>query len=291
MKDFSITDHAPFVLFITHDEEEEHFVTGIPLFVQKIGGTLNSLDETGNRSVAVMTKTLQERWATNGEVRIHYVVGNEDEHSDKVPLLHIPDGFGGGESFAHEIERLAPRTVVAMSPRGRSKSGGPESGYRPEDHLSDVEAVVEAAGLERFALHAFSLGMPLALLYASRHPERVTGIVLGDHPAMFQAKPAEWLKKYEASPPGTFQMQAVYATQREAIDLPLWDQIGVVTCPVLVMQGMKEGRMLSEEDAALYRQHLPQVEIVQMMDSTHALWEPDFERYAAVICEFVATLD
>jgi pimeloyl-ACP methyl ester carboxylesterase len=52
------------------------------------------------------------------------------------------------------------------------------------DHLSidtklaDLEAVVDACGLERFALLGLSGGGPASVAYAARHPERVSKLVL-----------------------------------------------------------------------------------------------------------------
>lgn len=44
--------------------------------------------------------------------------------------------------------------------------------------VADLEAVVDAAGLERFPLFGMSQGGPVAIAYAARHPERVSGLVL-----------------------------------------------------------------------------------------------------------------
>jgi class 3 adenylate cyclase/pimeloyl-ACP methyl ester carboxylesterase len=47
-----------------------------------------------------------------------------------------------------------------------------------EAYVSDLEAVVEAAGLERFALFGISQGCATSIAYAVHHPERVTHLVL-----------------------------------------------------------------------------------------------------------------
>lgn len=44
--------------------------------------------------------------------------------------------------------------------------------------VSDLEAVVDAAGLDRFPLLGISQGGPVAIAYAARHPHRVTKLVL-----------------------------------------------------------------------------------------------------------------
>ncbi len=44
--------------------------------------------------------------------------------------------------------------------------------------MRDVEAVVDALGVERFALYALSTGGPIGVSYAVRHPERVSRLLL-----------------------------------------------------------------------------------------------------------------
>jgi pimeloyl-ACP methyl ester carboxylesterase/DNA-binding CsgD family transcriptional regulator len=47
-----------------------------------------------------------------------------------------------------------------------------------EAWVRDFEAVIDAAGIERFALFGASQGSSIAVEYAARHPERVTHLVL-----------------------------------------------------------------------------------------------------------------
>jgi DNA-binding winged helix-turn-helix (wHTH) protein/pimeloyl-ACP methyl ester carboxylesterase len=47
-----------------------------------------------------------------------------------------------------------------------------------DDFVRDLETVVEAAGLNRFALFGMSQGCAVAIAYAVRHPERVSHLVL-----------------------------------------------------------------------------------------------------------------
>ena len=49
-----------------------------------------------------------------------------------------------------------------------------------DDMLLDLEAVVDAAGLEQFALLGSSQGGAVSIVYAARHPERVSHLVLCD---------------------------------------------------------------------------------------------------------------
>ena len=46
-----------------------------------------------------------------------------------------------------------------------------------EARVADLEAVVDDAGFERFALLGMAQGGPVAIAYAARHPERVTRLI------------------------------------------------------------------------------------------------------------------
>ena len=59
-----------------------------------------------------------------------------------------------------------------------------------EAFVSDLETVVEAAGLDRFILLGISFGCPVAVTYAVRHPERVSHLVLYGGYALGRAKRA-----------------------------------------------------------------------------------------------------
>ena len=62
--------------------------------------------------------------------------------------------------------------------RGFGLSDWDVTDFSFEARLNDLEAVVDAAGLERFALLGMSQGGPVAVAYAHRHPERVTRLAL-----------------------------------------------------------------------------------------------------------------
>jgi pimeloyl-ACP methyl ester carboxylesterase len=62
--------------------------------------------------------------------------------------------------------------------RGMGLSARGDFGYSLDERVHDLEAVVDAAGLERFALMGLSEGGCTAIAYAARHPERVSHLVL-----------------------------------------------------------------------------------------------------------------
>jgi pimeloyl-ACP methyl ester carboxylesterase len=81
--------------------------------------------------------------------------------------------------WRHFLEELgAFTTLIRYDLRGHGLSDWTVDDFSLESHLGDLEAVVAAEKLERFALMGMSGYSPVALAYAARHPERVTRLVL-----------------------------------------------------------------------------------------------------------------
>jgi class 3 adenylate cyclase/pimeloyl-ACP methyl ester carboxylesterase len=97
-------------------------------------------------------------------------------------------GLGWLTHLEHEWENPLWRTFIdAMSRqnlfvrydgRGMGLSDRQVGDYSLEAQVCDLEAVVDALGLERLASYAISQGGPTAITYAARHPERVSHLIL-----------------------------------------------------------------------------------------------------------------
>lgn len=75
-----------------------------------------------------------------------------------------------------ELGRFA--TVIRFDERGHGLSDRDVTDFSPAVRLADLEAVVDHAGLDRFALLAMAQGGPISIEYAASHPERVTRLML-----------------------------------------------------------------------------------------------------------------
>jgi pimeloyl-ACP methyl ester carboxylesterase/DNA-binding CsgD family transcriptional regulator len=90
---------------------------------------------------------------------------------------------------------------VRMDERGCGLSDWDVGELSLESWVRDLEAVVDAAGLERFALFGHSQGAAISIEYAVRHPERVTHlIILGGYTRgwMRRGLPPERVEELEA---------------------------------------------------------------------------------------------
>jgi pimeloyl-ACP methyl ester carboxylesterase len=77
------------------------------------------------------------------------------------------------------VERLSTRyRLTRYDSRGCGLSDSDVANIGLEDLVADLEAVVDAAGLERFALLGKSQGGAVSIAYAAKHPERVSHLVL-----------------------------------------------------------------------------------------------------------------
>jgi class 3 adenylate cyclase/pimeloyl-ACP methyl ester carboxylesterase len=81
--------------------------------------------------------------------------------------------------FRHFLLELAKSlTLVRFDARGNGLSDWDVGDISFDAWLSDMEAVVDAAGLDRFPLLAFSQGCAVSIAYAVRHPDRVSHLIL-----------------------------------------------------------------------------------------------------------------
>jgi len=81
--------------------------------------------------------------------------------------------------WRHWLQALGDgHTLVRYDERGCGLSDRDVGDLSIDTWVADLECVVDAAGLERFSLLGISQGAAVALVYAARHPERLTHLVL-----------------------------------------------------------------------------------------------------------------
>jgi pimeloyl-ACP methyl ester carboxylesterase/DNA-binding CsgD family transcriptional regulator len=81
--------------------------------------------------------------------------------------------------WRHWLGRLGEsHTVLRYDERGCGLSGPEVHELSVETWVEDLEAVIDAAGLERFALLGVSQGAAIAVAYAARHPARISDLVV-----------------------------------------------------------------------------------------------------------------
>jgi pimeloyl-ACP methyl ester carboxylesterase/DNA-binding CsgD family transcriptional regulator len=230
--------------------------------------------------------------------------------------------------WRHWLERLGEsHTVVRYDERGcgLSQAGGAE--LTVGTWVGDLEAVVDAAGLERFALLGVSQGAAIAVAYAAAHPARVSDLVVyggyargrrvrgqrEQEDALVASIRAGWTTEDPAFrhvfsmlfvPHGTPQQLAWYDELLRATTTPdaavrLFDARGAVdvvaTAPDVAARTLvihaRGDRVVPVEEGRLLASLIPDARLVVLDSANHILLadEPAWERFGSELHEFLGT--
>jgi pimeloyl-ACP methyl ester carboxylesterase/DNA-binding CsgD family transcriptional regulator len=112
--------------------------------------------------------------------RIAWAVAGKGPALVRAPtwLTHIEYDWDSPVSRHWITEFTHSHTLVRMDPRGIGLSDWDIDDLSFDAVVRDVEATVDAAGLERFAMVGNSFGAAVAIAYAARHPQRVSRLLL-----------------------------------------------------------------------------------------------------------------
>ena len=228
-------------------------------------------------------------------VRLH-ALDNGRIDAKSPTVLAIPGMGEYADEYRWLLDALGDRRVVVVDVRGRGRSDVPESGYTWEHHIADVRAVVDALEVDRPIVVAFSRGSSYALGYALSFPNDVRGLVVGDYFARHVGLPAEIAdQQLQSKIRGTVMSErmsehAVRQVFAESREVPLWDRLVELQCPVLVIRGGRKSALVGEELAAQWREALPSVQMEIITDAGHDLWSRDVDAYLAVLLPFLESV-
>ena len=117
---------------------------------------------------------------TSDGVRLAYAITGKGVPLVKAGrwLSHVEYDWDG-PVYKHLFKDLSARCrLVRYDQRGNGLSDWDVREVSLDAFVRDLEAVVDACGIERFALLGMSAGSPVAIAYAARHPERLTHLML-----------------------------------------------------------------------------------------------------------------
>lgn len=230
-------------------------------------------------------------FVSNAAVRLHVL--DNGRRSAAPPVLVVPGMGEHADEYAWMLDRLGDRRVSVADLRGRGRSDAPPTGYTWQDHVGDLRAVVGSLGLERPILVAFSRGSSYALGYALQFPGNVHGLVVGDYSARHVGLGADFaerqLRLMIRGVPVAQRMpgHAVRGVAGESREVPLWDRLIELRCPVLVVRGGRAGRVVTDEVAGQWQLSLPSVEMATIAGAGHDLWSRDPGGYLDVLRPFL----
>ena len=123
----------------------------------------------------------ETRYASSGDVNIAYQAHGEGP----LDMIFVPGFISHVEHLWEEpglarfLDRLSSfARLILYDRRGTGLSDRPGQAPTSEEELADLEAVLDAVGSERAALMAYTVGGQLASIFAARHPERTSALLM-----------------------------------------------------------------------------------------------------------------
>ncbi|WP_454712093.1 alpha/beta fold hydrolase [Cupriavidus nantongensis] len=136
------------------------------------------------------------------------------ERNDAVPLLCLHGVTGTGWLWHDVAQQLCPgRQVIVPELRGHGDSQwSRDAAYATDDHLRDLEGLLDALAIDRCDLAGLSWGALIGIRYAARHPHRIRKLAILDVEPSFE-QPVDAVPQRPESFP---DLQAVCAFERAA---------------------------------------------------------------------------
>jgi pimeloyl-ACP methyl ester carboxylesterase len=124
------------------------------------------------------TTTFTSRYIDTGELRQHVVTGGQGP-----PLLLVHGWPQTWYAWRLVMPALAQHySVIAADQRGTGLSGKPAGGYDTATLASDLAALMDALGHQRFAVAGHDTGMWIGYALAADHPARIDRLAVAETP-------------------------------------------------------------------------------------------------------------
>ncbi|QMV40051.1 alpha/beta fold hydrolase [Cohnella cholangitidis] len=222
--------------------------------------------------------------------RMHFIDSQPVSDSTLAPVLICPGLSETAEEYTDFLEQLLPRRGIVLSFRGRGRSDSPIYGYDLSDHIIDIEGIVEHLQLNSFHLFAYSRGVPYAIGFVNKFPGKPKSIILQDYPPMHKRMHEGWADDYIKNYLIPYQRTdniseiAVRGIERDSNQIRFDNNISI---PILVLRGMKEGSLISDEDVVKYKQLNKECEIIEFFESGHDIRNTEKDKHLQVILDFI----
>ena len=274
---------------------------------------------------APATARPEDRFVTVGGMRLHYL----DWGNLSAPPLVLLHGI---DRIAHTFDHIAPRFanryhVIAMDLRGHGDSGWDAQGrYLVEDHVGDLEGLVQALGLKNLTLWGNSTGGRVVQVFAGLHPDLVAAVIAEDvgpeRPRSIADAYARRVKQEENGwasaeellaqmraatqplPDAVLEPYVRHGTKRRDdgrvvwkrdpnlvkgfVETELWRYVRSIKAPILYVLGGRSTIVPAATQEEL-KQVLPQVRIVTMPGLGHYPSDERPEEFGKIVDEFLKT--
>jgi pimeloyl-ACP methyl ester carboxylesterase len=259
------------------------------------------------------------------QVRLHYTRAASDR-----PAFVLVHGFSDdglcwspvAEAFSKDFD------VIMPDMRGHGRSGAPDAGYGPREHVEDLHAIIEMLGLVQPIVLGHSMGAVAALAYAGSYPDRISTLLLEDPPAIWMLTPpadpqrdAERVAGRKAWITGLQAKTRAELIHAQHADSPVWSDaelgpwadaklrfnlraldrhldapidwatiLSHVACPALLITGDPDrGALVTESHADALVTQIPQLQVRHVPGAGHSIRRDQFQSYCRAVRDFLAS--
>lgn len=265
----------------------------------------------------------EDKFIIANNLNLHYLDWGSPSAVPMVLLHGLCGNAHYWDFFAHNMRD--DYHILALDQRGHGDSDWVQS-YGPKDYVLDLEAFVAQLGLDNIVLIGHSMGGINAIIYAARHPELVSHLVIVDIGPEIAAAGIERMEREQASEPEAFgsekeaisYMRRIEPRHSEAfirhqvryvlrqdersglrfkydrsllsteLRSPhwLWEYVSQVVCPSLLVHGI-ESDMLATEVAERMGRSLAFGSVVDIERAGHGVPGDNPDAFEAAVRKFL----
>ncbi len=226
---------------------------------------------------------------------------------------HLTPRLGSGyRSIVYELRGMGESETV----------GKPGLKFSVKDHADDLNAIMDALGIERAALVAHAFGSFVSMEFAADHPDRVSAMVVfctsakiesgtkqrlpawvetvereGMAPLVEEAMDRWFVEPFKKAHPEIIDLyrrmvaanppMGYAANCRGIIEYDIRDRLADIRCPTLVVTGQLD-RSTPPEDHELIAGRIPNATLVTVKDASHTVAEEQPEEFNRMTLQFLA---
>ena len=254
-------------------------------------------------------------FTTSDGVELHYL-----DAGSGPTLVFVPGWTMPAEIWEHQLRHFAPtHRVIALDPRGQGRSEKPTFGYQPSRRALDIGELLDHLGGEPAIVAGWSLAMQEVLVLAHEFgTEDIRAVVLVDHPIDFditqltsrflslQMEREEWTRNFiraiHRNPPSDAYLEAMtlaaLSTPTNAAAMMIANLIlmgptdlrpalNALDRPALFITSSLDWAV---EQAEKVREGWPEIRVVVIDETSHALFVDKPNEFNRALAEFIATL-
>ena len=230
-------------------------------------------------------------------LKLNYI-DNGVERFNKVPLLICPGLSEECTDYLGLVNEISDRRCIALTFRGRGKSCNEIDSYTLENHIEDIESVVNELKLDKFCLMGYSRGVSYVLGYSILNPNKLSGLILGEYPAEHKRMHNGWAKEqmgvYESHDiPISITYDVLKKIERDSRYEDFSINLNKIKCPALILKGLEEDTLLPEVEINRYINNLGgnSIRIEKFSKSGHDIISNEFHEIVLAIQNFLYYID